>query len=162
MTNRRLLVLLAAVGLSFLSVACARSSASTSPVSHASESGKLRVKFKSAFAAPPVNMNERDANDVRTAMDAEHAVIEHLRRSGYDVVEAGPADVRMTLDIRIRRDDRADATAVFYDSKDRVVDRITLSTEVKRVPYGIADGVRDSKKLSSYADGSKKAKSGGR
>lgn len=117
------------------------------------------MKFKSAFAEPPIDMSEREAANVHAALETERAVVERLRASGYDVVEHGPWDLRMALTIRVHRDDeRADATAVFYDHQDRVVDRIALATETKRVPYGVVDGVRDSKKLSSYAEGTRARK----
>lgn len=103
----------------------------------------MRVKFRSAFAVPRADMNAREG----ASMQAEHAIIEKMRDAGYDVVEHGNWDVRMELAVRVHDDDHADATAVFYDRKDRVVDRMSVATGPKRVATSFVDEVRDSKKL---------------
>jgi hypothetical protein len=111
--------------------------------SHAVESSRVRVKFRSAFAVPRSDMSARES----AAMEAEHAIIQKMRDSGYDVVEHGNWDVRMELSVRVHDDDHADASAVFYDRKDRVVDRMSVATGPKKVASSFVDEVRESKKL---------------
>lgn len=123
--------------------ACSRSNGVSPATSHAAESSRVRVKYRSAFAVPRADMNGRES----ASMEAERAIIERMRSAGYDVVEHAPFDVRMELTVRVHDDDHADASAVFYDRKDRVVDRMSVATGPKKVAGAFVDGVRDSKSL---------------
>jgi hypothetical protein len=128
--------------LGALASGCARHREPVSQ-SHAVESNRVRVKFRSAFAVPRADMNGREI----ASMEAERAIIERMRGAGYDIVEHGHWDVRMELIVRVHDEDHADATAVFYDQRDRVVDRMSVATGPKRVAGSFVDEVRESKKL---------------
>jgi hypothetical protein len=134
--------ILALLLLGALASGCARHREPASQT-HATESHRVRVKFRSAFAVPHPDMNGREI----ASMEAERAIIERMRGAGYDVVDHGHWDVRMELNVRVHDDEHADATAVFYDQKDRVVDRMSVATGPKRVAGSFVDEVRDSKKL---------------
>lgn len=123
--------------------ACSHSNAPASSSAHGFESNRVRVKFRSAFAVPRTDMNGRES----ASMEAERAIVDQMRASGYDIVEHAPWDVRMELTVRVHDDDHADATAVFYDRKDHVVDRMSVATKPKRVATSFVDTVRDSKTL---------------
>lgn len=80
-------------------------------------------------------------------MEAERAIVARMRAAGYDVVEHAPYDLRMELTVRVHDEDHAYAAAVFYDEKDRVVDRMSVATGPKKVAGAFVDDVRESKSL---------------
>jgi hypothetical protein len=159
----RLPIFLFSASILALGPACSRP-APVQPLQHVSESGKLRVRFKSHFAEPR-NMDDREAEQVRSAMQAEQAIVDQLRAAGYDVADHGKWDVKMTMSVSVSRERNFDpeythAEVTFLDHEDRVVDRIAFdmrpgaapAAEPKRVANAVVNGVVESKKLSAYAE----------
>lgn len=158
------LLLLGAIAVA--TTACGRKPEPVQPLEHVADNGKLRVKFKSPFAEPRIGTwSDTEAANVHAAMEAERAIVAQLRAAGYDVVEHGKWDVKMSLSVSVRQEkygdpDYSEATAIFYDHEDRVVDRVSFvmkpgaapAAEPKRVANVVVNGVVESKKLSSYGE----------
>jgi len=159
-----ILLLASTIGLAAAATAC-RQPPPVQPLQHVSDSAKLRVKFNSKFAEPSANLAPNEAENVRVILDAERAIVEQLRAAGYDVVDHGKWDVKMSMTVSVSRYRNFDpeythAEVTFFDHKDVVVDRIAFdmkqgaapAAEPKRVANVVVNGVVESKKLSSYAD----------